>query len=359
MSKFDKFLLDRQYVQIVGPRLERFGKTTNSCHMARCPACGDSKKSKTKRRLCFVEKDNTVFVYCQNCGRSWSMQMFIEEFFKDTYDEYFKELMRILYGEKKQDTIKVSKSRIQIRDLYKSSSSLENNESHDGISLMEFVGFMNPISMSDENSDEVKYLKSRKFTNDQMQYLFVTDDFKSIASMLDKHGDHSKLLDNEKRIIIPFINFKTGNVYAIQGRSLDPNNKMRYITIKFSESTEKVYCKEPLNIDDEIICVEGPFDSLFIKNSIAACDSNLTRAKADIYVWDNEPYNRTTISKIEKAIKSGHRVCIWDFSPVGKVDINDLVKDYDFSPDEIRNKILSCTYSGLEAQYMLSKWKRV
>ena len=172
MSKFDKFLLDRRYVQIVGSRLDRFGKTTNSCHMARCPACGDSKKSKTKRRLCFVEKDNTVFVYCQNCGRSWSMQMFIEEFFKDTYDEYFKELMKILYGEKKQDTIKVSKSKIQIRDLYKSSSS-ENNESHDGISLMEFIGFMNPISMSDENSSEVKYLKSRKFTNDQMQYLFV------------------------------------------------------------------------------------------------------------------------------------------------------------------------------------------
>lgn len=356
-SKFEKLLLDRQYVQLVGSQLLRFGKTTSNCHMARCPACGDSKKSQTKRRLCFVEREQAIFIYCQNCNRSWNMDMFIHEFFPVMEELYKKELFKQMFEEPKKDLITVSNASIKLRDL--SNQEDEVIEHQKGVDLFSLVDYMYPAIDMDKDSNEYKYLINRGFTDNELKYLFVTNDFKLLASKIDKNINLDKLKENDARLVIPFIDHETLEVYAIQGRSFNPKEVMRYITIKYSSDTKKIFTKEPLDNSKKIICVEGAIDSLFIDNSIAANDSNLLRADADIYVWDNEPRNETTVKKIEKAIKLGYNVCIWDFSPFGSVDINDMIKDYGFTRQELYDKILSCSCSGLMATYKLTQWKRI
>lgn len=355
MSKFDRFLVDRKYVQVVGPRLDRFGMTTKVCHQARCPACGDSKKSKTKRRLCFVENDNNVYIYCHNCNRSWTMKMFIDEFFPDVSDQYYKEYVTAS-SEGKKDFVRIKKSGASVRNLL-SKPTETKDVTEKSTSIFDLIDYMTPIIDTPKDSEEYQYLKKRGFTEEQMKYLFVTDDFKQLASVIDKHGDHSRMVDNDKRIVIPFINFKDSTVYAIQGRSLNPNTKMKYITIKESENTVKTFYKEPIDKSKTVYCVEGPIDSLFIDNSVAACDSNLTRADADVYIWDNEPCNKTTVDKIRKAVLDGKSVVVWDTSPTIKQDINDMVLS-GYTKQQITDIINENTYNGHMAYYKWSKWKR-
>ena len=357
MSKFDRFLVDRKYVQVVGPRLDRFGMTTKVCHQARCPACGDSKKSKTKRRLCFVENDNNVYIYCHNCNRSWTMKMFIDEFFPDVADEYYREYVTAS-SEGKKDFVRIKKSGASVRNLLsKPTETKKQDVTERSTSIFDLIDYITPIIDTPKDSEEYRYLKNRGFTEEQMKYLFVTDDFKQLASIIDKHGDHSRMVDNDKRIVIPFINFKDSTVYAIQGRSLDPNAKMKYITIKESENTIKTFYKEPIDKSKTVYCVEGPIDSLFIDNSVAACDSNLTRADADVYIWDNEPCNKTTVDKIRKAVLDGKSVVVWDTSPTIKQDINDMVLS-GYTKQQITDIINENTYNGHMAYYKFSKWKR-
>ena len=96
---------------------------------------------------------------------------------------------------------------------------------------------------------------------------------------------------------------------------------------------------------------------MFIDNSVAACDSNLTRVDADVYIWDNEPCNKTTVDKIRKAVLDGKSVVVWDTSPTIKQDINDMVLS-GYTKQQITDIINENTYNGHMAYYKWSKWKR-
>ena len=304
-----------------------------------------------------MENDNNVYIYCHNCNRSWTMKMFIDEFFPDVSDQYYKEYVTAS-SEGKKDFVRIKKSGASVRNLLsKPTETKKQDVTEKSTSIFDLIDYITPIIDTPKDSEEYQYLKKRGFTEEQMKYLFVTDDFKQLASIIDKHGDHSRMVDNDKRIVIPFINFKDSTVYAIQGRSLDPNTKMKYITIKESENTIKTFHKEPIDKSKTVYCVEGPIDSLFIDNSVAACDSNLTRADADVYIWDNEPCNKTTVDKIRKAVLDGKSVVVWDTSPTIKQDINDMVLS-GYTKQQIIDIINENTYNGHMAYYKWSKWKR-
>lgn len=356
---YEKLQLDRQYLLRISGQLERFTKATATSYNCRCPKCGDSKKSKSKRRLYFIEGDSGIYGLCHNEGCYWAgVGNFMEDYFPDLYLEYKRELIAILYEKPKQDTFSLdSSSKLAVRTFTEFDT--VKHESHDGVSVFDLVDYMYPVSELPTSSPEFAYLNSRGFTETETQYLFVADDFKQLSQVVRPDGDFHKLKENDRRLIIPFINFESAEMFAIQGRSFDPKEVMRYVTIKAADEVDKCFIKEPLVSSLPVICVEGGLDSLFIPNSIAANDSNLTRLEADIYVWDNEPDNISTIKKMEAAIAAGKKICVWDFSPRTSVDIGDLILKYRFTKEEIYEKILSCSCSGLMASYKLSQWRRV
>src|SRR5210317_1165112 len=82
-----------QYAQQLAGRLDRY-KITNRSPMKinfRCPICGDSKKSKSKARGWLLEKDNSLFYYCHNCGASHSFSNFLKVVDPLAYNDYVAE----------------------------------------------------------------------------------------------------------------------------------------------------------------------------------------------------------------------------------------------------------------------------
>ena len=136
---------------------------------------------------------------------------------------------------------------------------------------------------------------------------------------------------------------------------MDIRNKMRYITVMLDDTAQKVYGLDKINRDQTVYVTEGPFDSMFLPNSVAMCgaDVDLTVFNLDlVYVYDNEPRNKQIVDRIDKTIEAGYKVVIWP-KDLGEKDLNDLVN----TGVNVRSMVESNVYQGLEAKLQLSNWK--
>jgi hypothetical protein len=161
---------------------------------------------------------------------------------------------------------------------------------------------------------------------------------------------------DESRIIIPMYDTER-NLIGFQGRSLGPNF-VKYITVMLKEEAPKVYGMDSIDTEKSVYVVEGPFDSTFVKNSIALCgsDGDIEHLKAYdlIYAYDNEPRNKEIVGRIERCIGRNQRVIIWP-NHIREKDINDMV----LAGHDIMSILEENTYSSLEAQVQFNNWKRV
>ena len=174
-------------------------------------------------------------------------------------------------------------------------------------------------------------------------------------------GVEKSLYDNDQRLILPFYD-KNDNLIGFQGRALG-DSKIRYITIKLDETSPKVFGLNRVNEEDPILVVEGPIDSLFLKNCIAITSSNLQFA-GDIYdksqlvlVFDNEPRNKEILKLMERAIDEHFAICIWPEMIVEK-DINEMVLA-GFEAEDIQDIIEKNTFVNLRAKMAWIKWKKL
>ena len=71
---------------------------------------------------------------------------------------------------------------------------------------------------------------------------------------------------------------------------------------------------------------------------------------------DNEKRNKEIVNSLQKFITNGYSVCIWPEGVNGK-DINDMILN-GMSTDEIISVIDTNTYSGLQADFILSQWRK-
>jgi hypothetical protein len=170
------------------------------------------------------------------------------------------------------------------------------------------------------------------------------------------------LKKDETRLLIPFFD-KDKNLHAFQGRSLNPNSAVKYITIVLDETIPKVYGLDTANFNKIVPVLEGPIDSMFVPNSIATAGGDLVSAVGSfpknnlVIVYDNEPRSRDTIKKLDKTILLGYNVVIWPENMEHK-DINDMVLA-GLSPEFISHIIKTNTYRDLAAKLALTKWSKI
>jgi hypothetical protein len=289
---------------------------------------------------------------CHNCGYSKSLFNFIKEQFPFDFDEYKKET--IFDSFKPRELTKVGQNRPAVTLQDDSESVLEElSEAHSVENVLSDC-----VNMSDlpDGHFAKTYLLGRSFSEKELERLYFSDNFKSVAAKLNEESA-DKLPEKESRIIIPFVN-EYGQVEMLQGRSLDPNARIKYVSIKVNDEVEKVYGLYEANRDRTTYCVEGPFDSLFVDNCLASCDANLTRVDADVFIWDNQPRNKDVLKYMEAAIEAKKKVVIWPFVPKEKMDINDLIKK-GVTREQLMKTIKKSTYSGLTARMKFMEWKKL
>ena len=194
--------------------------------------------------------------------------------------------------------------------------------------------------------------------NNFLDKVFYAEDFKEWAMSVSEI-DYSNLGKKEPRMVIPFFDTE-GKLIAAQGRALG-GHELRYITIKVSEESTKVYGLERWKSEDTTYIVEGPIDSMFLPNCLAVAGGDLQSIKLDkeqcVLIFDNEPRNEHTVKKLMKAISDKWSVVVWPKRKKFK-DINDLIMS-GLSTDEILEMINKTTMNGLEADWGAREWRNV
>jgi hypothetical protein len=121
------------------------------------------------------------------------------------------------------------------------------------------------------------------------------------------------------------------------------------------------------NIDSDLSTVfifEGPIDSMFCKNGMAACGLSLTESQEEqlkkyclfdhIWVLDNQTDNKKVKEKYEKLIDDGETIFFWPEEFNNYKDINEICMT--LGKDHIPYKLfLNNSFSGLKAKIKLKE----
>ena len=319
--------IDVKYINLISSRLPKFKKVKNNLYNFRCPICGDSQKNKNKARgYLYQVKSNTNFK-CHNCGLNISFNNFLKQLDINTHKQYTFE-------------------------KFKEGTTGKNFVVDEPEFKFEVPKFKPKLDLprASENSDARSYLERRKLNPYKFYY---TEKFKEWTNSLKLTFDST--VKDEPRIIIPL--FYQDTLVGFQGRALGPS-KIKYITVMLNDDAPKIYGLDEIEKTKTVYITEGPFDSTFIRNSIAMCGADGDIGKWNIsrrvWIYDNEPRNPEIVRRIQSKIESGESVVIYP-NTVNQKDINDMV----LSGLDVQSMIESNTYSGLEAKLKFTTWKKI
>ncbi|NCC71234.1 hypothetical protein EOM09_06640 [bacterium] len=336
----------------------------------RCPVCGDSKKDSSKKRGYFYinKKTKTSYVFkCHNCGLNMSFVNFLKEYEPAIYKKYIFD-------------------QLKNKNLKKTNEPIRNKYNIEKISNIEVKKFLNDKinkriiipSKKLENEDVMTYIYNRKIPRERLNDIFYIDNFyndlyipmKLLIKEIKNDSYDDKHFKYDPRIFW-FIKNRTNDIIGIQGRSLNPKAKLRYLTIKITDDP-MIGNIEKININENVYVTEGFIDSMFVDNCVSLNGSSFAstiqkleelHVKNCIIIFDNEPYNKEIKAKVEHIINESISnnnikigVCLLPsyIRNKGK-DLNDYVKS-GIEKVKLLNIINENTFYGLTAKIKFSKW---
>lgn len=339
--------LEQKYLSLASNRLRNFKRKSGTLYNFSCPICGDSESNKTKARGYVYSKKGKTLFHCHNCGKTADFPRFLRELDQQLYSEFSLEKLKDESPKHQRDKelqefVEKLKKPVFLRD-----GPLKG---------------LRKISQLQPSHPAKKFVDSRKVPNLYHAKLFYCPEFFKWANSVvpGKFSDEAEGRD-EGRVLIPFLD-KRQSMHAFQGRSLDSKSKTRYITVVNDESVPKLYGLDQLDSTKRVYVFEGPFDSMFVPNSVATAGGDLTAAVKGlprdklVIVYDNEPRSLETRKKMEKAIINGYTVCVWPENLEHK-DVNDMVLA-GLSPEFVQYIIDTHSFRDLRARLELTKWSK-
>lgn len=331
--------LDEKYILLASSRLSKFkrrGKTFNF----RCPYCGDSSTNKTKARGYLFNRGKGYRFYCHNCQQSATFANFLQSIDQTLFTEYWKE-------------------RIVAREQNPALPAVEEKFAPPKFYNETPLKLLKKISQLPVEHGARKFVESRMLPTTVHWKLYYCSKYQHwVNTFLPGKYPNPKV---DPRLVIPVFD-RNGNFIGCQGRRLVGDGP-KYITIVVDSNGPIIYNQDAIDYTKTIYVVEGPLDSLFLPNAIAAMSSSLHRelprlgARKDqfVLIYDNEPRNKEVMAQAHKAASSGWKIVVWPDNCPHK-DINEMIKG-GMTADQVKTMIDENTYSGLEAVARLSHWR--
>ena len=339
--------LDKKYASLVSSKLPLFQWKKDEA-IFRCPICGDSKKNKNKCRGYIYPnaKHGSMMFKCHNCGAG---PMFFGQFLKqidhNLYKEYIFETFKY-NNDHRWYNKKHEKEEIKVAQIITNSP----------VDKLVSIDNLDPTHIARE------YIRKRKIPEKFWSKLYYTENYKKWINENLEPDKFGHCGESDKRIVIPYYN-SVGIPYAYQGRyiGMDPN-EMRYYTCNPNKDNVLIYGLDRLEVGKPVFAVEGPFDSLFLPNGLAAGGSGLKKLlgfkNLDItYVYDNEPRNKEICNIMEQVVQLDRKIVIWP-DHIKEKDINLMIQN-GMTEQKVLDIIKENCYNGLSAQLKFNSWKKV
>lgn len=205
----------------------------------------------------------------------------------------------------------------------------------------------------------VSYLHERNIPEERFNRLWFIKDEEKLENLSPKY--EGRIAGNASRILFPFCD-RNKKLLAVSGRALD-DKSLRYLMVRLADDAGPlIYGLDFWDSTQTTYVVEGPFDSLFLPNALAAGGTDLQKVKDvvpqdnAIIVFDNQPRNVEVCYHMEKAIEDGWTICIWPKKVLEK-DINDMINAGE-DVGKVLDTLNSNSFSGMKAKMAMSKWRK-
>lgn len=343
MSNF----IDQKYIGLVSSQLELFKQINQQTYNFRCPFCGDSKRRLTKTRGYFYFRDNKWKYKCHNCGHTDNLYGVLEHVNPALLKQYTFEIFREMGGKQRLTNEKKS-----VKDRF-----LFRNEKQDAY-LSTPIGELKKISQLSPDHSAKKYIVSRKIPSNRHYELFYTDNFQELANKF-KPGKFNPVAKSDPRVVIPFIS-RDGELVAFQGRAIN-NSVQRYIMIVVDYDAPRYYGFNHVDLRKPVYILEGPIDSMFVKNAVAYGTLQTTAgldefsATEFVFVFDNQYRNKDVCRHMKRIINAGHYIVLLPNKMTGK-DINEMILTGTNQRD-IMSLLEKYTFKGLSASTNFKFWE--
>jgi len=293
----NEIALERQLVNILNTNFNPYS-TGKGYYNFRCNICGDSKKSKVKRRGYLIKKkDKPWYFYCHNCQASLAATKWIKEYFPLHYKDYIREILS------NKEKAVVKKSVVQ-------------KINKDDIPEKDDIKFFVPIYKGKDKIFEtaIKFCEKRSISRSIWSKWFVAVDGKY-----------------KNRLIISFYD-DNNKIYFWQGRALKDWMLPKYMS-RLGDQFNNIYNYYNVDKKQEVIILEGCIDSEFVENSIGLTglkihDKRIEDFKNRYFLFDSDKDGK---KKSLKLLEKGEYVFNWSkyirnnhLPKREKWDINDL-----------------------------------
>lgn len=275
---------------------------------------------------------------CHNCGQGRTLANFLKDNNISLYDQYVIE--RFKNGLTGKGTV------VKTPEINFKTKTFKTN-SEDLISIEEL----------NRTHPAREYLDSRKIPQEKLKDIFYVEKYKKWVN--NQKPTFKTVSPDHPRIIIPLI--QDDKWFGFQGRSLNPRSTLRYITTILDESNPKIYNLDKVDYTKDVYVTEGPFDSMFLYNSIAMVGADfdhtffISKPETNfVFVYDNEPRNKEIVNRMQKIIDMNCSIVIWP-NTIKQKDVNDMI----IAGHEVQSVVESNTFCGLEAKLKFTEWKRV
>jgi hypothetical protein len=337
MSNF----VDTKYLHLLSSQLDQFKRKNEALYNFRCPFCGDSQSDKKKARGYVFLKEGSYIFKCHNCGIGSSMSKLIDKVNPQMHKEY---------------TLERFGDRTRARIEPKTNVGLKFTKKPDYLKTA--LGKLKKVSQLKYDNPVKKYVENRMIPSRRHGKLFYSPKFYAFVNQL-VPNKIPHIVKDEPRLVIPLLDLDN-KLLGIQGRAFGAS-KNKYITIMLEENNPKIYGLDEVDLTKDVYVLEGPIDSMFVPNSIAMAGADVSGLKRYsgtnfIYVYDNEPRSIEICKRIEKNIKEGYSIVLFP-EYIEQKDVNDMVMA-GMALEEVLEVISSNTFKGLEANAMLSKWRK-
>lgn len=323
MNIVDNYLLEKQLRIVAQSFLQNADLSKRRTIIFRCNICGDSSRNKNKKRGYFILRENrklggeTWQFFCFNCNASMLAEIYLKNYFPLNYKQYIRDSLSI------KDFSLNEKIEEECKEQLKKESEIKK------IKELEDVKCFIPILEGKGKvfEDAINYCNSRLIDKEIWSKWYVGIDRKY-----------------KNRLIIPFLN-DNNEIYYWQGRALYDNMFPKYLN-RVDNRDQAIFNVYNINKKDPVLVLEGPIDSLFVKNSIATLGTKIPEKIEEelnklncFYIFDNDKDGK---NKSLKYLLQNKYVFNWDlflkdnfvFKKIK--DINDLIL-YDDKFKEMMN----------------------
>jgi len=312
-------------------------ESKNGTHfLAKCVLCGDSKKSKSKKRFNLDFNRGSPIYHCFNCGKSGSFLELYSELKGLSINDSKKELflynpgylIQRLSNRKKEKVIK----EIQyVNHNYIKDKCISMDDKQDGYIYKQYLLVLNG------------FYEERKIPREYKLFICIEGDYKN-------------------RIIIPIYD-RYGDIIYFQGRSIPGSNILPKYKNPTIEKSHIILNKHIFDKEKYIIVTEGIIDALMIGNQGTTCLGvsiidifieklkNLTN-KGIIIALDNDEDGIKFLNKILNSSKYCRELKYF-LMPGKYKDLNEFVVKNGFDKNSLYDFILSNSYPEYKTRVLL------